>query len=148
MMQMVKLFEKPTVFGAFEYVSFPEWSDTRILAKVDTGAYSGALHCTYIRKSKNDKNQPVLEFSPFGHQELKFVTRDFRTVQVTSSNGHQQTRYAVRTSLCVNDRKYDIDISLTDRSGMQYEVLIGRKFLRANKILVDVNQYRKESWKV
>src|SRR5690606_10661531 len=98
MMQMVKLFEKPTVFGAFEYVSFPEWSDTRILAKVDTGAYSGALHCTYIKKSKDSQNRPVLEFSPFGHQELKFITRDFRTVQVTSSNGLKQNRYAVRTT--------------------------------------------------
>lgn len=144
MMRMVKLFKRSTIFGAFECVSFPEWSETKILAKVDTGAYSGALHCTYIKKSKDSKNRRVLEFSPFGHQELKFRTRDFKTVSVTSSNGHRQKRYAVRTTIRIQGKKYDVDISLTDRSGMQYEVLIGRRFLRKNKIAVDVTQYKKE----
>ena len=40
--------------------------------------------------------------------------------------------------------QYDLDISLTDRGTMQYEILIGRRFLRKNNILVDVSQYKKE----
>lgn len=144
MMRMVKVFKKPTVFGAFEYVSFPEWSDTQILAKVDTGAYSGALHCTYIKHSFDSKKRPTLEFSPFGHQELVFRTREFKFVTVTSSNGQKQDRYVVKTKLTIRGVQYDVDIGLTDRSTMQYEVLIGRRFLRTNQILVDVSQYKKE----
>lgn len=141
---MVKSKNNPTVFGAFEYVSFPEWSEVKILAKIDTGAYSGALHCTYIDYYIDKKNLPTLEFSPFGHQELVFRTHEFKLISVKSSNGQVQSRYSVRTQLIVKNKVYNVDITLTDCGAMQYEVLVGRRFLRANNILVDVSQYKKE----
>src|SRR6185369_6495863 len=40
---------RSNVVGCIETVSLPALGVTGVLAKIDTGAYSGALHCTDIR---------------------------------------------------------------------------------------------------
>ena len=38
------------VVGTFEPVVFPEFSELEVTAKIDTGAYTGALHCNMIEE--------------------------------------------------------------------------------------------------
>lgn len=40
----------------------------------------------------------------------------------------------------IRGESYDVSIGLSDRQDMQYEILIGRKFLREHGILVDVRE--------
>ena len=130
------------ICGSFEPVTFPKWGGKTVIAKVDTGAYSGAVHCSYIELVTRD-GEEVLRFSPFSDQEEIYETKKFWQRQVRSSSGHEYTRYLVRTTLLLEGISYPVRISLSDRSAMQYELLLGRRFLRKNAILVDVRMYQK-----
>ena len=125
--------------GVFEVVSFPEMGGLNVRAKIDTGAYTGALHCTKIREEEDNKGK-VLYFVPFGQPKNEVAKRDFSRRSVTSSNGQPQKRYFIKTIVKVRGKNYPITLSLADRSEMRRPLLIGRKFLRANNFLVDVSQ--------
>jgi hypothetical protein len=137
---------KPThTLGAFETVGFPEFGLDKITAKIDTGAYTGSLHCTKIEEKQNDDGSVVLEFSPFDHPEITVKEENFVVKHVKSSNGDGQSRYFIETIIEVNGEKYPIALSLADRSEMKWPVLIGRRFLRKHSFIVDVSG-RKALW--
>lgn len=128
------------IVGAFEKVSFPEFGIQAITAKVDTGAYSGALHCTKIHEEVLSDGRVVLHFSPFDHPENVKTVKKFYTNTVRSSNGSLQMRYFIYTNIVIGGDSYRIRLSLANRSEMKWPVLIGRRFLHRNNILVDVTK--------
>ncbi len=130
---------EPSIVGAFEKVDFPEFGIHGITAKIDTGAYSGALHCTKIHEEEQG-DEIVLHFSPFDHPEVVMTSHNFYIKPVTSSNGETADRYFIDTDITVAGRTYPILISLADRSELRWPVLIGRRFLRINNLLVDATK--------
>lgn len=130
------------IIGSFEPVVFPEFNGYEVMAKIDTGAYTGALHCTKIRQEETE-NGPMLHFSPFDHPEIEISLTEFAVNHVRSSNGKMESRYFIDTSITVCGETYPIVLSLADRSEMKWPVLIGRKFLRKHNFIVDVNRVSK-----
>lgn len=122
------------ILGTFEEVSFPGFGGGSIKAKVDTGAYSGALHCVKIQKRAG-----VLFFTPLDGRKM-IKSENFAVKYVTSSNGKRQRRYFVSTTIRIRQIEYPIVISLTSRDKMRWPVLIGRKFLRQHKFFVDAGR--------
>ncbi len=127
------------IIGKFEKVSFPEFGINNVVAKIDTGAYSGALHCTKIKELKTNKGM-VLQFSPFDHPEVEIKTSQYEVGGVRSSNGISEHRYYIKTTIRIGTHQYPITITLSNRSSMRYPVLLGRKFLMQSNFLVDVGQ--------
>lgn len=127
------------VFGSFEHVSIAALGIEDTIAKIDTGAYSGALHCSIIRtiKRKSDGKR-VLQFIPSDNHAHLTEMEDYSVTYVRSSTGHRVKRYLFTTDIMIKGVSYPIIIGLSNRSDMQYEVLIGRRFLRENGITVDV----------
>lgn len=123
--------------GSFEPVSFPGLGIKGSIAKIDTGAYSGAIGCSEIKVVKR-AGARYLRFSPGRRSKKVLETEHFSEKYVRSSNGQRQKRYLIETEMTVRNRTYPITISLSNRSEMKYEILIGRKFLRQNNFLVDV----------
>lgn len=132
----------PHIIGSFEPVIFPEFNGYEVVAKIDTGAYTGALHCTKIHEEETE-NGPILHFSPFDNPEIEIMLSEFAVNHVRSSNGKVESRYFIDTSITVGGKTYPIVLSLADRSEMKWPVLIGRKFLRKHNFLVDVNRDNK-----
>ena len=132
------------IIGTFEEVGFPEFGITEIMAKIDTGAYTGALHCTKIEETKT-KNQKTLRFSPFDHPEVVITTHDYRSNHMRSSNGVNEKRFVISTEIMIDGQKYPIILSLADRSAMKWPFLVGRRFLRKNRFLVDAHRGKKYS---
>lgn len=127
------------VFGAFERVSFPELGVRNILAKVDTGAYSGAVYATDLHAVRGENGKlKGLSFALPGGKTHKHKLKKLRWAPVTSSTGHIVKRYIVDTIIEIKDKVYPITIGLSDRTNLKYPVLIGRRFLRKNNISVDV----------
>lgn len=126
------------IVGCFEPVTLPKLGVKSVLAKVDTGAYSGALHCTEIRLVKKDSGEQVLQFMPLGEPDLATETSHFKATHVRSATGHRVNRFLIETTIEIKGKTYPICIGLSDRSDMKRAVLIGRRFLRENNILVDV----------
>lgn len=122
-----------TTFGSIESVSMPKVGIDNIEAKVDTGAWSGALHCTAIHEK-----DAVLYFTPLGKKKLATSTNSFELRQVKSTSGHVVDRYIVPLTVEIRGKTYHTTVGLSNRSNFQREMLLGRKFLLENNILVDV----------
>lgn len=130
---------KPKIVGCFEAVSLPGLGVQDELAKIDTGAFSGALHCTDIKVVRRGLiRKRILKFAPLGSPELATETDTFIQTYVRSSTGHRIKRYIIDTTVEIQGEQYPIRIGLSDRTDMKRSVLIGRRFLRENNILVDV----------
>jgi hypothetical protein len=127
------------ILGIFEPVSFPDFPELdTVSAKVDTGAFSGSLHCTNL-EVKLINGEEVLVFSPFDHPEVTITAKKFTLREVKNSNGTQM-RYFVRSKIKIKDQEYPIRLNLADRSQMKKSMLIGRRFLRRHGFVVDVSK--------
>lgn len=121
------------VFGSIETVAVPSLGIADVVAKVDTGAWSGALHCTDVREKDG-----VLYFTPLGNPDLATSATDFETRLVRGATGHVVERYIIPVTLDVRGKTYETTLGLSDRQLLKREMLLGRKFLIENDILVDV----------
>jgi hypothetical protein len=127
------------IVGSIELVSFPEFNMSDVPAKIDTGADTGALHCTKIEEIGKGKSS-TLRFSPFDHPEITIEAKEFITKHVRSSNGDASVRYFITTTIHLQGKDFPIQISLADRTEMKWPMLIGKRFLQDNNFLVDVSR--------
>ncbi len=133
--------KKMRTIGRREYVDLPLLGANHIEAKVDTGAFRTALHCLsteVIEKNGMMQLQAVFDLDGLGSKTFffdKFVQR-----QVRSSFGEVEMRYCIHTIVKIGRHRIKSEVSLTDRSDMRYQVLIGRKTLY-KKFKVDVSKW-------
>ena len=127
------------IVGSFELVSFPDLGVYDVIAKIDTGAYSGAINCSNIRVTKRWKDgKRILRFKPIGKKAASLEYEDFKEAYVRSATGHRVKRYLIETKLIIKGQEYNTTIGLADRTDMKKHILIGRRFLHDNGIIVDV----------
>jgi hypothetical protein len=124
-----------SALGAFEPVIFPEFDNAKVVAKIDTGAYTGALHCTKIEERKAEGGSQLV-FSPL-ESDVEVVRDEYVTKHIKSSNGKRQKRHIISTKIIIQNREYELFLSLANRSDMKHQVLIGRSFLKRNHFIVD-----------
>lgn len=129
--------------GRRELVDFPDFQLWGLEAKIDTGAYTGAIHCSNIHVETSPTGQPHLHVQlldpshpNFDGMPLKFAAFSLRDIR--SSNGEVQERYVIRTAIRLFGEDFETEFSLSDRSDMKYPVLIGRVLLRQARLVVDV----------
>ncbi|PIZ61985.1 ATP-dependent zinc protease [Candidatus Saccharibacteria bacterium CG_4_10_14_0_2_um_filter_52_9] len=133
----------PRTIGPLLELDLPLLSIESLTAKVDTGAFSGALHATRIREVVDTEGKKHLRFSPLGSKEHTLEVDSYHKRRVKSSNGVVVARYAVDTDVRIFGQTFPITITLTNRAAMKRPMLIGRNFLRLHGFLVDVNQNNK-----
>ncbi|MEK7594357.1 MAG: RimK/LysX family protein [Patescibacteria group bacterium] len=114
-----------------------------LTAKVDTGAFSGALHATRVREVSDKQGGKHLRFQPMGSKDHTIEVDTYHKRKVKSSNGLVSTRYAIDTEVEILGQSYPITLTLTNRAAMKYQMLIGRNFLRLHGFLVDVKRREK-----
>lgn len=134
---------KKKTIGRREKVSFPELGIKYIDAKVDTGAYSSSLHCHHINVYEFE-GEWFVKFSPLDPEHPEYAEKEFTFPvyshkQVKNSFGESETRYFIQTKISLFKTRYPIELSLTDRSNMDFPVLLGRKLLH-NRFLVNVSR--------
>ncbi len=120
--------------GRIEKVSFPDLNIESIDAKIDTGAYTTALHVEGIRARKGKLSFWIDD------PTNRIYFDDYKTITVKSSFGKTQKRYSIMTRVVVGESTYKVYISLTNRKDMKYPVLIGRRFLHKFNYIVDVRK--------
>lgn len=130
----------PFVIGWEEWLALPELALPAIRAKVDTGAKTSALHAFVIEPfGPNSARQVRFGIHPVpGRDDIeRFCTAaviDRR--EVTSSNGEKEMRFVIRTLLTLGPSSWPVEITLTNREGMAYRMLLGRQGIKRG-ILVD-----------
>lgn len=121
--------------GWRELVSLPELGLEGIPAKIDTGARTSSLHAHVLEDFQRDGERFVrfaIDWDGVRHA-CEAVHVDVRGI--TSSNGDQQTRFVIKTPLIIGNLSFRAEISLADRSQMQFPMLIGRTALRRRMVV-------------
>lgn len=129
------------IIGRQERIDLPELGYRAIKAKVDTGAYGNALHCSEIEVIERDGKEVLTfvlldESHPKYKEERQYVDV-FTDKLVKNSSGEREHRYTIETVTVFYGKKTRTCFSLTDRSSMKFPILLGRKFLKG-KYLIDV----------
>ncbi len=122
------------VAGWREWVGLPGLSIPAIKAKVDTGARTSCLHAHRIEPfTKNGKRWVRLELRPLQYNDEVMVVGEAEIIaerDVTDSGGHTERRYVIRTEVTVAGEKWPVDLTLTNRNGMRFRMLLGREALK------------------
>lgn len=132
-----KVVPKQTI-GRREVVDFPDLGLFGLVAKIDTGANTSALHCHHVRVEKGVLYFQLLDESHPEYDDREHRFEHFEEKLIRNSFGQSELRYVVRTNIVIGKRKIRSIISLADRAQMRYPVLIGRRFLK-NRFVVDVS---------
>ena len=132
---MVNYPHKLITIGRREFVDFPIFNMEQVVAKIDTGAYTCAIHCKHIELIKSTE---ILVLSVKFLNDITFYFNDFTQKKIKNSSGEMEERFVVKTIIKIAGKKINTTISLTDRGNMRYPVLIGRRLLK-RKFIVDVN---------
>ena len=119
--------------GWREWVSLPDLKIPAIKAKIDTGAKTSVLHAFGIEKFKKGKLEKV-RFTVHPLQKscdigIVCIADILDQRVITDSGGHREKRYVIGTTLFLGGRSWPIEITLTNRSGMKFRMLLGRKAL-------------------
>lgn len=136
-----------------EKLGFVEWvvlQDTgvRLKARLDTGAKTSSLHAVNVEPfTKGDEEWVSFELPLDDHKEsedarddnivLQFERPVERTVLIKRKGAESQRRYVVNMDFCIAGKKHETQFSLTDRSRFHYAILLGRRFLGDDNVLVD-----------
>lgn len=128
------------IVGSEEWFSLPDLNIPAIKVRVDSGAKTSALHAEQITPfEKNGENWVRFTVNPIQNNQKSVIKCEAKIVDkriVKSSSGYRESRYVVKTTLCVADEQWAIEITLTNRDSMGFRMLLGREAM-SGKIIVD-----------
>ncbi len=130
--------------GRSDRIDLPEMDLFEIEAKVDTGAYTSAIHCHDIEEGEDAKG-PFLEFVLLdkkhpAYNNKKFRVRNFNQKVIKNSFGQKEVRYVIKTPVQIFDLQLTTEFTLSNRKRMKFPVLLGRKFLQKH-FVVEVSKH-------
>jgi hypothetical protein len=127
--------DKLTV-GWTEIVSiFP--GGMKVKAKLDTGADNSSLNARNIDYFDRDGERWVrFRFRNFEDRYQVIEAKTIRTATIKRLGQAPVDRPVIRLGICIGNTYKQTEVNLTDRSGFNYQMLIGRSFL-AGSFLVD-----------
>ena len=127
---------EPPVFGWREHVALPEWGIGRLRAKLDTGARTSALHVEDLvelgpaRRITRTRSElvrfHVLTGPRAAPQRVEVTAPIVGHTVIRDTRARPERRPIVRTRIVCGPLDRDIEISLTDRTGMNFRLLLGR----------------------
>ena len=122
---------RPTMFllpqaGWKEHVRMPKLKLGPIVAKLDTGARSAALHADEIHVSGRRVTFVIIEEGRRRTYKAPLVGQK----RIKSSNGISEIRAVIRATLEVGKAVFKAEITLTDRTDMDVPMLLGRNTLK------------------
>ncbi len=128
------------IIGWREWVVLPDLNLPPIKAKIDTGARTSALHAFHIRPFEKD-GVPYVEFVVHPVQrrrkpEIRCEAPILEQRQVTSSTGHSEMRYVIKTNAEIGNESLVVEVTLTNRDQLGFRMLIGREAIR-EKFMID-----------
>lgn len=127
-----------TTIGRVERIALPKLGFERVMAKMDTGAFTSALHYQEMELRMDNGRQLLAVKLRMGSKQRTILFKRFKRVVVRTSGGPAEERYAVRTTVELGGRSVRTEFTLSNRSDMRFQVLLGRKFL-SGRFVVDVD---------
>ena len=126
------------VIGAVETVSLPELGMT-VDARIDTGATTSSLDARDVTIFDRDGADWVKFNTLVGGEEKSFEYKVKRFVKIKNKELGDQRRAVIALRVVLGDIEERIEFSLVDRGNFEFQVLIGRNFLK-DYAIVDVSK--------
>ncbi len=105
----------------------------RVAAKLDTGALTSSLHATDVRwTTKTDGDWVSFDVVGVDGARVRFERKVVRISRIKPASGGSEKRPVVLMGVCLGRVHRVTEVNLTDRSGFNYEFLVGRRFLSAH----------------
>ena len=142
----------PVVVGWKEYLDLPELGVHRLKAKLDTGARTSALHVdTLVVSDELPDGSATVTFAATldrRQPDTRIEARApmLRRIRVVDSGGHPEIRPLIATELVLGPVRKRILLTLTDRSGMLFHMILGRKALERDFVVDPARRYLLRSW--
>lgn len=129
-----------TIIGSREWCSLPELGIELIKAKIDSGAKTTALHADNLTKFSRDGEYWVkFSLHPLKSKPELLVECEAKLLEkriIKSSNGTKEERFVIETQLVLGDSSYPIEVTLTNRKLMGFQMLLGRQAMN-KRVLID-----------
>jgi hypothetical protein len=140
----------PTVFGWREHVDIPGWGIRRLRAKLDTGARTSALHVEDFEElevgagagpgAAGDGELPLVRFHVLTGpratpRRVEVTTPVVGHTIIRDTRARPEQRPIVRARVVCGPLDREIEISLTDRTGMNFRLLLGRLALEGTALV-------------
>jgi len=131
------------VIGSLEECSLPDLNIYNIEVRIDTGAKTSSLHVdNVVKKILNGKPWITFDIHPNAYDVSSVISckaplHDLRRIK--SSNGQIEERFVIKTSFRIGSNEWEIEVTLSDRSDMNYLMLLGRQGM-GQHVLVDPSQ--------
>jgi hypothetical protein len=140
---MAKSLRRPVVIGWKEWIAFPDWGVRHVKAKIDTGARTSALDViSYELRTVAGKGLVAelrIALNRRRPEKVKIIKVPvLKMIVVSNSSGMREQRPLIETTVCVGLITKRIRMTVTNRAGMRFAVILGRKALE-NDFLVDVS---------
>ncbi|MEO8399520.1 MAG: RimK/LysX family protein [Ignavibacteriaceae bacterium] len=131
------------IIGRKDRADFPDLDLYNINIKIDTGAYTGSIHCHNIQISERE-SEGYVQFNLLDPLDPEYDEKVYslplhKIKKVKNSFGETETRFFIKTKFLIFNETFEIQLSLTNRENMKFPILIGRKFLR-NRFIVDATK--------
>lgn len=127
---------KPMIAGWAETVRICP-GNVRVNAKLDTGANTSSLHVRHPEYYKRDGADWVrFEFENTCGKKALIDRPVLRIASIKEDNEVVVQRPAIKIGICIGDIHEEAEVTLSDRTGYNFALLLGRRFLQG-KVLVD-----------
>jgi hypothetical protein len=109
---------------------------------MDTGAVTTSVHADNIQLVEKEGKRYVrfVLTDPNSDEKVEQELRLRRRVLIKQSGLPDTRRYVVRMWVTLGETRSRIDVNLSDRTGFEYPLLIGRNFL-TDSMIVDVSRH-------
>lgn len=128
------------ILGSTEWCSLPSLGLPHVLARVDSGAKTSAIHAFHIERFERDGHLWIrFEVHPRRKSRKVVVRSEARVLDrrlVKSSTGESERRYAIKVPLGLGGDQWEIELTLSNRDSMGYRMLLGREAM-AGRALID-----------
>lgn len=126
---------EPTVVGWVERAIIqPEGLE--VIAKVDTGAQTSSLNAPKMKRfMRGGEEWVTFTVTNRTGKSAEFTKRIVRTVKIRRHRTPSQQRPVVTLGICLGNIYRLTEVNLVDRSRFNYQLLIGRRFLRRNVLV-------------
>jgi hypothetical protein len=135
--------EKATVGWVERVRVYP--GNTLVEARIDTGAELSSLHCDCITPiERNGEKWVSFVIENSDGRPVLMEQKVLRIAKIKRHFGEVQERMVVKLGVCLGKTYKESEVTLVDRSGLTYPMLIGRDFLQG-RFVVDPSVSHKTS---
>ena len=134
------------IVGWVEHVAiYGDHNEIIMKAKIDTGAQTTSIHSkNYELFSKNGKRWVKFRIFNKVGDSLELEKPVVRMAEIKRHFGKKQVRPVIHLGLCLGSNYKITEVNLVDRSGFNYQLLVGREYLKPNNIVDPSVTYTKK----